>query len=127
MIMQFFMWSYHIQDASAELILQVTLSTANSGMGLLSLQQMAPAAYIASLRDMLTELLTWHRNAIDVNSTLQGWSYEQQAKQNWENYHNLVDQMLQIGTNTEWSHEAFLALPIQETQHKLQRCYSNAL
>ena len=35
--------------------------------------------------------------------------------------------MLQIGTNTEWSHEAFLALPIQETQHKLQCCYSNAL
>ena len=35
--------------------------------------------------------------------------------------------MLHTGTNTEWSHEAFLALPIQETQHKLQCCYSNAL
>ena len=66
LILSFFIHTFHIGDPSDDLHLQTSLSTANAGMGILFIQHMAPAAYLAS----------------------------------------------------PWSHDAFLALPQLETQHK---------
>ena len=57
----FFMQTFHIQEPSDALSLQLSSSTSYAGMGILSLQHMASAAYLASLQNMLGEFIV--RNA----------------------------------------------------------------
>ena len=126
-IMNFFAHTFHIQNPSSELLLQASLSTSNAGMGLLSLQHMAPAAYLASLRNMLSEFAVRNSGLADIDRILSTWTFERAAQENWDKHHLLVDQMIHMGQISTWSHAAFLALPQSNTQNILQRAYSNSL
>ena len=123
----FFMQTFHIQEPSDALSLQLSMSTSYAGMGILSLQHMASAAYLASLRNMLGEFIVRNAHSVDVNQLLTSWSFEQDAKWHWDNHHLLVDQMQNSGEYTQWNHVNFLALPQQGTQRRLQQAYSRAL
>jgi len=79
-ILEFFTSSFHIQDRSNELMLQTTLSTSDGGLGLLSLSDMAPPAFLASLRNMLSEYGVRNSHIENPANLLNHWSYEQEAK-----------------------------------------------
>ena len=93
---------------------------------MLSLQHMAPAAFLSSLRNMISEFAVRHAGAADVQRILGSWSFEADARSNWDKHHLLIDQMLHSGQHSSWSHQAFLALPQIHTQNKLQHLYSNS-
>ena len=95
-------------------------------MGLLALQHMAAAAFLSSLRNMISEFAIRHGGAADVQRILSSWSFEAEARSNWDRHHLLVDQMPHSGQHSSWSHQAFLALPQLHTQNKLQQLYSNS-
>ena len=125
-IQTFFSISFHIQDSSAESSIQSKLSTINRGMGLLALSDMAPSAFLASLRNMLSEFVIRNPDMPAPSDLLRTWSYEGEALWAWEKYHSLIDQMNNQGTQTAWSHESFLALPQHHTQQKLHQLYGQA-
>ena len=125
-IQSFFVSSFHIQDPTPELLSQSSLSTAHGGMGLLSLSDMAPTAFLSSLRNMLSEFVIRNADTSDPTLILSHWSYEEEAQRAWDSYHLLPDQMLNQGTQTNWGHESFLNLPQHGTQHKLQIIHSEA-
>ena len=125
-IQTFFSNSFHIQDSPAEFSLQSKLSTINGGMGLLALSDLAPSAFLASLRNMLSEFIIRNPNTPNPTSLLRNWSYENEAVWAWEKYHSLIDQMNNQGTLTAWSHDSFLALPQHHTQQKLHQLYGQA-
>ena len=125
-IQSFFLSSFHIQDANKELLSQASLTTAHGGMGLLSLAEMAPISFLASLRNMLSELSIRNSDATDPSRILSQWTYEAEAHSAWDAFHLLPDQMLNQGNQTLWGHEPFLNLSQYGTQHKLQSLYSEA-
>ena len=113
-VMNFFAHTLHLQnpspDSSPELLLQASLATSNAGMGLLALQHMAPAAYLASLRNMLSEFAIRNSGLADINRILTTGSFERDAKDNWDKYHPMVDQMIHMGQSSTWPHASFIAL-----------------
>ena len=108
------------------MISQFTLSTSHSGMGILQMTTTAPAAYLASLRNLLSEFMARNPTNSTPSDLLANWAFEDLAKYNWDTYHLLVDQMFNQGNQTAWSHQSFLNLPEKGTQHKLQLAYSEA-
>ena len=82
LITNFFAHTFHLLNPTPELLLQGSLATSNAGMGLLSLQHMAPAAYLASLRNMLSEFAVRNFGAADTNRILALWSSEQDKCEN---------------------------------------------
>ena len=115
-----------MQDSNDAINLQISLSTSFAGMGMLALQHMSSAAFLASLRNMVREFVIRHAQSVNIDQILSTWSYEGVAKWHWDNHQLLVDQMHNTGTYTPWSHQAFLALPQIGTQHKLQQSYSGS-
>ena len=49
-----------------------------------------PAAYLASLRNLLTEFTIINSDSVDINNILQAWTFELTAKRNWDRYHLLI-------------------------------------
>ena len=119
--------AYPYQEPSDTLFLQLSMSTSYAGMGILSLQHIASAAYLASLRNMLGEFIVRNAHSVDVNQLLTLGSFEQDAKWHGDNHHLLVGQMQNSGEYTQLNHVNFLALPQQGTQRRLQQAYSSAL
>ena len=113
--------------STQQAITQASLALQHGGMELLSPQEQAPAAFLPSLRNLISEFIFRNPTNQDPLNILQSWSFENQAKHSWENHHHLVDQMFHQGIVTPWSHDAFLALPQTKTQQKLQHQYSAAL
>ena len=54
---------------------------------------MAPAAYLASLRNMLGEFIVRNAGSVDINPLLTAWSFEEEANWQWDKHHLLVNQM----------------------------------
>ena len=79
-------------------------------MGLLSLAEMAPISFLASLRNMLSEFTIRNADASDPSRILAQWTYEAEANSAWDAFHLLPEQMLNQGTQTMWGHEPFLNL-----------------
>ena len=76
---------------------------------------------------MLGEFILRNADLVDINRILSHWSCEADARWHWDKHHLLIDQMHNTGTYTAWSHDLFLALPLQGTQNKLQQAYSWSL
>jgi hypothetical protein len=87
---------------------------------------MAPSAFFASLRNMLSEFVIRNPDMPTPSDLLRSWSYEGKALWAWEKYHSLIGQMNNQGTQTAWSHESFFALPQHHTQQKLHQLYGQA-
>ena len=117
---------FNLHNPTQEMITQFTLATSFSGMGILAMSTTAPAAYLASLRNLLSELVSRSAPGTDPSSILSNWAFEDLARYNWDRYHLLTDQMFNQGTQTTWSHQAFMSLPDRGTQHKLQMKFSEA-
>ena len=62
-ISAFFLQHFHITDPTELLLQQIKLSTSKSGMGLISLTDSAPAAYLASLRNLISEFTLRNNNS----------------------------------------------------------------
>ena len=80
LIMNFFAYTFHLLNPSPELLLQALLDTSDIGMGLL-LQHMAPAAYLASLRNMLSVFAVRNSDVVDLHGILSIWSVDHNVGQ----------------------------------------------
>ena len=116
----FFARTLNLHNPTPEMITQFTLSTSFLGMGILAMATTAPAAYLASLRNLLTDFISRSPTGTTPNGILATWAFEEFARCNWDRHHILIDQMFNQGSPTIWNHQAFMSLPDKGTQHKLQ-------
>ena len=105
----FFARTFNLHNPTSEMITQFTLSTLFSGMGILAMATMAPAAFLASLRNLLTEFVSCSPSGTTPNDILATWAFEEFARFNWDRHHILIDQMFNQGIPTIWNHQAFMS------------------
>ena len=90
-IQSFFATIFHIQDQPPELIAQTSLSTTDWGLDLMSLADMSPPAFLASLHNMLSEYTIRNSHMENPAVFFNQRSYEQEAKLAWDQFHTLPD------------------------------------
>ena len=93
----------------------------------MSLLGTAPAAYLAPVRNLLSEYSLRLNNSPTPEQIIQTWSLGHQITLNWERYFSFVDQHENSAKPTAYTPEAFLAIQPVKTQHFLYSRYSAAL
>ena len=78
----FFAKIFNLHNPSPEMISQFTLSTSHSGMGILQMTTTAPAADLASLRNLLSEFMASNPTSSTSSTLLANWAFEDIAKRN---------------------------------------------
>ena len=101
----FFARSFNLHNPSPQVLFQITLSTSLAGMGILPLTDIAPAAYIASLRNLISEFVARNPGGVSPEAFLQTRSFEDMVRYNWDRYHSLTDNQ---GQQTLWDNHLFL-------------------
>ena len=124
-IIQAFQEIIKCPQLSHQQITQVRLPEKLSGLGLLSASQIAPAAFLGSARQSLSELS--HRDALpaQLNNALQNSQHNQSIpwmdslRQSWINYRQLMLDQNSSSPPPERSLRMFLSLPTSRIQHQL--------
>ena len=126
-ILSFFIQQFHIVEPSALLLQQPKLRTSRAGMGLLSLTDSAPGAYLGSVHNLLTKFSRSGNSFRTPAGTINSWSLGALSKVKGDVYNKLINQICNQGNRPTWRSDALFALPPPIAQHFLSSKYLDAL
>ena len=113
---ELFLKEFHILNLNHIVTQHIKLRTSNSGMGLLSIRETAPAAYLASVRNLIAEITLTSNNSPSPRHMMRDWTLEHKCSWNWTKFHNNPQDLDPSSINALWSHDSFLALPQRNAQ-----------